>query len=99
MAVLTGQEASKWKAGKVPYGSEGTRQVDLGACPTFDPATGMLDYWCEQAWNDVVNLSNSGTSILGTLAYVYVYLIPYPPCYLPPSDLIFALDIHYTGTD
>lgn len=78
-AVLTGVKVTKWKTGKVVYGSEGTRQVDLHACPTFDPATGKLDYWCEQAWNEVVNLSNSGTSILGTLAYVRVYLILFSP--------------------
>ena len=78
-AVLTGVKVTEWKNGKVDYGSEGMRQVNLGACPTFDPATGKLDYWCEQAWNEVVNLSNSGTSILGTLAYVYVYLHPFLP--------------------
>ncbi len=77
--MLTGVKVTKWKNGQVDYGSEGIRQVDLGACPTFDPATGKLDYWCEQAWNRVVNLSNSGTSILGTLAYVHVYLIPFLP--------------------
>ena len=77
--MLTGVKVTKWKNGQVDYGSEGIRQVDLGACPTFDPATGKLDYWCEQAWNRVVNLSNSGTSILGTLAYVHVFLIPFLP--------------------
>lgn len=77
MAVLTGEEAAKWKTGQVTvYGSEGsiTRQANLGACPTLDPATGRIDYWCESAWNDVVSLSGSGTSILGTLAYVFVVL-------------------------
>ena len=67
-AVLTGVKVTKWRNGQVEYGSEGVRQVDLGACPTFHPTTGKLDYWCEQAWNRVVDLSNSGTSILGTLA-------------------------------
>ena len=71
VAVLTGVKVTKWKNGQVEYGSEGVRQVDLGACPTFDPATGKLEYWCEQAWNRVVDLSNSGTSVLGTLAYVH----------------------------
>lgn len=78
-AVLTGIKVSKWRNGKVDYGSEGTRQVDLHACPTFDPVTGKLDYWCEQAWNQVVNLTNSGTSIMGTLAYVSVHLIVFSP--------------------
>lgn len=86
-AVLTGVKVTKWKNGQVDYGSEGIRQVDLGACPTFDPTTGKLDYWCEQAWNQVVNLSNSGTSILGTLAYVYFDLIPFPPYCLASSCL------------
>ena len=83
-AVLTGVKVTKWKTGKVEYGSEGTRQVDLHACPTFDPATGKLDYWCEQAWNQVVNLTNSGTSILGTLAYVSVHLLLLSPNNLLP---------------
>lgn len=71
-AVLTGVKVAKWKTGKVDYESQGTRQVDLQACPTFDPAIGKLDYWCGQAWNRVVGLTNSGTSILGTLAYVTI---------------------------
>lgn len=89
-AVLTGVKSTKWKNGKVDYGSEGTRQVDLHACPTFDPVTGKLDYWCEPAWNQVVNLTNSGTSIMGTLAYVFVYLLLFPPTisYLP-TDISF----------
>ena len=69
-AVLTGVKVNRWKTGNLDYGSEGTRQVDLHACPTFDPATGKLDYWCGQPWSHVVSLTNSGTSILGTLAYV-----------------------------
>ena len=86
-AVLTGVKVTKWRNGKVEYGSEGTRQVDLHACPTFDPATGKLDYWCGQAWNQVVNLTNSGTSIMGTLAYVSVHLMLFSPTisFLYPS--------------
>ena len=99
VSVLTGREATKWKTGKVGYGSDGTRQVDLGACPTVDPATGMLDYWCEQAWNEVVNLSNSGVSILGTLACVHIYLIPFPPCCLPRSHLISPFNIYSISAD
>ena len=98
-AVLTGLKAAKWKNGKLDYGSQGTRQVDLGACPTFDPATGKLDYWCEQAWNEVVNLTNSGTSILGTLAYVHVYLSPFPLHCLLSSCLICPCHIRYTRAD
>ena len=98
-AILTGVEANKWKAGKVDYGSEGTRQVDLGACPTFDPTTGMLDYWCEQAWNEVVSLSNSGTGLLGTLAYVHVHFCPFPSRCLSPSHLMSTFDIQYTTAD
>ena len=69
-AVLTGVKVNRWKTGKLDYASEGIRQVDLHACPTFDPATGKLDYWCGQPWSHIVSLTNSGTSILGTLAYV-----------------------------
>ena len=98
-AVLTGVKVTEWKNGKVDYGSEGIRQIDLGACPTFDPATGKLDYWCEHAWNEVVNLSNSGTSILGTLAYVHVYLIPFPPYCLPSSYITFPSHVRYTRAD
>ncbi len=69
MAVLTGTEASRWQDGKVEaFGSPGTRQVNLKACPTFDPLSGKIDYWCLSEWNKFVNLSQSGTSILGTLA-------------------------------
>ena len=94
-AVLTGVKATKWKNGKVDYGSEGTRQVDLHACPTFDPVTEKLDYWCEQAWNQVVNLTNSGTSIMGTLAYVFFPLILFPPTisYFP-TDISFLYPPH-----
>ena len=99
MAVLTGIQVTKWKNGQVDYGSQGTRQVDLGACPTFDPATGKLDYWCEPAWNQVVNLSNSGTSILGTLAYVLFDLMPFPPYCLPSSCIRFFSHIPYTSVD
>ena len=71
VSVLTGIQAANWKSGQVYYGSEGTRQVDLTACPTFDQTTsGVLDYWCEQAWGEVVDLTTSSTSILGTLTYV-----------------------------
>ena len=94
-AVLTGLKVTKWRNGQVEYGSEGIRQVDLGACPTFDPATGKLDYWCEQAWGRVVNLSNSGTSILGTLAYVHFDLSPFPPWCLPSPCLTCPLYIRY----
>ena len=89
-AVLTGVKVTKWRNGRVDYGSEGTRQVDLHACPTFDPATGKLDYWCGQAWNQVVNLTNSGTSIMGTLAYVSVHLIS--------SPLLSPFHIRHTST-
>ena len=69
MAVLTGTEASRWLGGTVEaYGSPGTRKVNLKACPTFDSASGMIDYWCLHEWNKFVDLSQSGTSILGTLA-------------------------------
>ena len=99
MAVLTGIKVTKWKNGEVDHGSEGTKQVNLGACPTFDPATGKLDYWCEPAWNQVVNLSNSATSILGTLAYVLVELMPFPPYCLPSSCITYFSHIHYTSVD
>ena len=97
VTVLTGLKVTKWKTGKVDYGSEGMRQVNLGACPTLDSATGKLDYWCEQSWDQVVNLSNSGTSILGTLTYVHIYFISLPPHYLPSTHLIFPSHIRYTS--
>ena len=99
MAVLTGIQVTKWKNGQVDYGSEGTRQVNLGACPTFELATGKLDYWCEPAWNQVVNLSNSGTSILGTLAYVLVELMSFPPSCLLSSCIKRFSHIPYTSVD
>jgi hypothetical protein len=69
MAVLTGTEASRWQDGTVEaYGSPGTRHVNLKACPTLDPLSGKIDYWCLSEWTKFVNLSQSGTSILGTLA-------------------------------
>ena len=69
MAVLTGTEVSRWQDGKVKaYGFPGTRQVNLKACPTFDSVSGNMDYWCLSDWNKFVDLSSSGTSILGTLA-------------------------------
>jgi hypothetical protein len=72
MTVLTGAEVAKWKTGKLDDGSGGTRQVDLGACPSFDLATGMLDYWCEHAWKRLVNLTNDGMDIMGPTAYVHI---------------------------
>lgn len=72
MAVLTGTQASNWKSGQVPTGSEGaTTQVILSACPTFDQSTGVLNYWCDSpSWGEVVELTTSATSLLGTLTYV-----------------------------
>jgi hypothetical protein len=72
VSVLTGAEVAHWRAGRLDDGSGGTRQVNLAACPSFDPATGMLDYWCGQAWNRLVNLTNSGQSILATTSYVHI---------------------------
>ena len=94
--VVRGVKSRKRKNGKVDYGSEGTTQVDLHTCPTFDPVTGKLDYWCEPAWNQVVNLTNSGTSIMGTLAYVFVYLILFPATIslFPTTYISFAYPPH-----
>jgi hypothetical protein len=72
VTVLTGVEVGNWKAGQLGDGSGGTRQVDLKACPSFDPTTGMLDYWCGQAWNRLVDLTSDGMNIMGTTAYVHI---------------------------
>lgn len=73
VTVLTSIRASNWKSGKVPYEVQGTgviTQVDLNSCPSIDEPSGTLAYWCEPAWNKVVDLTSAGTAILGTLTYV-----------------------------
>ena len=76
MAVLTGWHSGRWKSGLVRYGAGGaTRQVNLNACPTFDSATGKIDYWCEPAWDDVVGMTSSSTGIVGTLTYVIFFVL------------------------
>ncbi|MCJ1231416.1 hypothetical protein MMC12_008093 [Toensbergia leucococca] len=70
MTVLTAIEANNWRSGQVEYGSEGMKQVDLRACPTFasTPAE-MMDYWCGHAWNKVYNATNIGMEFMAVTAY------------------------------
>jgi hypothetical protein len=71
-AALTGVEVGKWRIGELDDGSGGTVHVNLKTCPSFDPTTGVLDYWCGDAWNQLVNLTFDGMNIMGPLAYVLV---------------------------
>lgn len=73
MSVLTGVEANNWKRGQVEYGSEGKKQVNLGACPTFSSTPGKLDYWCGHAWNKVSNSTNNGMEFVAVAAYVSIF--------------------------
>lgn len=76
MSVLTGIEANNWRRGQVAYGSEGTKQVDLGACPTSGSTPGAMDdYWCGHAWNQVYNSTNIGMEFMAVAAYASIFLL------------------------
>ena len=73
--VLVGTEWNRWKRGNLSNGLRGTNQVDLAACPTFDPATGMLNYWCGHAWNSLLFSMFNGQNVMAPTAYVHLLSI------------------------